>query len=222
MKKSRNVFYRFLSEFSYGNWVTEDWEREVSFVCHSGIVSDDYSFSSSSENYWLWVGGLRWGMKAKGLDLTMDLARKCPNQEIRVYGGGNPALENELNLHSQKYSNFRYLGELKRGSDHKEAFSKAKLFLMPTAIPDTFPRVVLESMSKGTPVLGSNFGSIPEMVGEKGGSIFDPFISEKDISIAESRDRKEVFDWSQKFSIEKEVEKLKDVSLKILQNRKLF
>jgi hypothetical protein len=60
------------------------------------------------------------------------------------------------------------------------------------------------------------------MVGEKGGSIFDPFISEKDISIAESRDRKEVFDWSQKFSIEKEVEKLKDVSLKILQNRKLF
>lgn len=215
IKRYPNVRYRFLSNFSYNNWVTEDWEKKISFVLHSGIQQEDYNFNpkEKTKGYWLWVSGLRWGKQAKGLDVAMAMAEKMPLKEFRIYGAGNEALEKECIEFSKKYPNFNYLGELKRGEDHDKAFSEAEAFLMPTRIPDTFPRVVLEAISKGTPVIGSNFGSIPEMVGDCGGIIMNNDLDLMEISNKIfNLDRKNVYESSFRYSAERELKGLMERS----------
>ena len=205
IKNYPNVRYRFLSEFSYNNWVTETWERKISFVTHSGLIADDYELNEKPNDYLLWVGGLVWGGQAKGLDYVMKLAELMPEQEFRVYGAGNPQLEGLLQSYSQQYRNFHYMGELERGEEHHKAFANAKAFLMPTRIPDTFPRVVLEAMSKGTPVIGSNCGSVPETIGDTG-MIIDPD-NPQPLNLPEF-DRRAVFERARLYHILMEVDSL--------------
>lgn len=57
-----------------------------------------------------------------------------------------------------------FRGVLPRDDTHKDAFKKAKMFAMLTTIPEAFGRTNIEAISKGTPVLGSTFGSVPELV----------------------------------------------------------
>jgi len=216
IKRYPNVRYRFLSRFSYRNWVTEEWEKEKSFILHSGVKPEDYKFSNEHDDYILWVAGLQWGLKAKGLDVAMLFSRKFPDQEFRIYGVGAPKLEEQCKDFSEKVPNFNYLGELKRGEAHHKAFSRAKAFLMPTRIPDTFPRVVLESMSKGTPVMGLNMGSVPEMIGETGGVVFSDLPDSID-DLLKDTSREKVFERSLKYSIDNEIEGLIKESKKLIE-----
>ena len=60
--------------------------------------------------------------------------------------------------------NVKQLGELKRGKDHNLAFGNASKFFMFVKCEEAFGRVVAEATSKGTPVLASNWGSLPEII----------------------------------------------------------
>lgn len=221
IKKHPNVKYRFLSNFSYNNWVTEEWEKEKSFVCYSGVSQKDYRLSDKEcrKDYILWVAGLKWGLYAKGLDTCMFLASELPEQEFRVYGAGNQELEEKCRQFSKTHPNFNYLGELKRGQDHDKAFSEAKCFLMPTRIPDTFPRTVLEAMTKGTPVIGSPVGAIPEMVGlDRGGLIMPQNIGKNHFNkmLQNLPTNRETYHWSLQFHIDVEINTLKCTSITIV------
>lgn len=50
--------------------------------------------------------------------------------------------------------------------DSREAMRGAWLVAVPSTLPDPFPNVVLEAMSEGRAVVGSNLGGIPEMIVE--------------------------------------------------------
>jgi glycosyltransferase involved in cell wall biosynthesis len=83
----------------------------------------------------------------------------------------------------------------------------AKAFLMPTRTLDTFPRTVLESMSKGTPVMGFANGAISEMIGENGGSIISS-CQDFEKALRNEYNHDKVFDYSKKFHINEEVKTL--------------
>ena len=56
-----------------------------------------------------------------------------------------------------------------------ELFSKINVLIVPSLWHDPAPRVVLEAMSYGIPVIGSARGGIPELIGDAGW-VFDPDI----------------------------------------------
>jgi glycosyltransferase involved in cell wall biosynthesis len=56
-----------------------------------------------------------------------------------------------------------YLGELSH-SEKAELLGNASLTLFPITWPEPFGLVTIESMCTGTPVLGMNFGAVPEVI----------------------------------------------------------
>lgn len=66
----------------------------------------------------------------------------------------------------------RFIGEL---TDPKPAYAAMDISVIPSAAPEPFGGVVLESMCMGVPVIGTNLGGTPEMIEhEKSGMLFEP------------------------------------------------
>ena len=214
------VRYRFVSQSQRSIWAHEQWELNNSFVAHLGVNPEEYfaPVSFSLRNDWIWVGGLNWGPTAKGLDLFIRLAQLHPQEKFTVYGTGNQAIEDELIRLSNLIPNLRYLGSLQRGPNHSDAFRFAKGLIFPTRIPEAFGRVVVEAISKGTPVIGANHSSLLELIDPTLGELlsidlFNPNLSRK-------YDYQEIFIYSYKFHIRNEVDILIQKSQEFLQNIK--
>lgn len=86
---------------------------------------------------------------------------------------------------------------MKKGDEHKHVLKKASYFIMQTQIPEALGRVVLEALSKGTPVIGSVNGSLPELINKNVGICSNKF---KEISngLRKTFDFKAVFEYSKK------------------------
>lgn len=205
MKKNNNIKYRFLSKFQFNNWVKEDWEEQNSFQCYLGLGDLDFQLNEKKEEYFLWCGGLNWGLEGKGLDLFIELAKQNKNKNFVAYGSGNDELEKYLK--NINLSNFLFKGKLSRGSEHINVFKNAKALIMPTKIMDTFPRVCLEAASKGTPTIGSKNGSLPEIINFCGGTLCDS-IQEYSNALDIEYDYKTIFYKSKQFSINNEINNL--------------
>ncbi len=166
-----NVYYRFVSEFLY-NFVLQDADKNElveqvksqSFWLHTGLDDYEYELEPNKDNYILWVAGLNWGFDGKGLNDFIELAKKMPEEKFVAYGTGNKDIEAQLIDKVKNLPNFEFRGKLNRDHTHREVFKKAKFFAMFSKIPEAFGRTGLEAISKGTPVLGSMWGSVPEQV----------------------------------------------------------
>lgn len=209
------VKYRFLSENQYKKWVTEPWEKQKSFQLYSGFTDEQFAYYEGEREYFLWVAGLNYGLYGKGLDIFIQLAQKYPKESFVCYGSGNPDIESYLKSLHKYLPNFFYKGELKRGEEHIKAFQKAKAFFMLSRLPESFGRTTVEAMSKGTPVVGTNVGATPEIIGDwrtGGGLVIDSFFNSSvdaviTFGFAEEA-RKRTFELSKKFHIRKEIDYL--------------
>ncbi|MBT8339273.1 MAG: glycosyltransferase [Desulfatitalea sp.] len=163
-----NTWYRFISQFQFNQWVdaAADLLRDRSFWLHTGLADHEFDLGPAQErqDYYLWVAGLNWGWHTKGLALFIELAKRHPEKQFLAYGTGRREIEAQLTTLARTLPNFEFGGALERGQAHRTAFARARLFLMPTQMPEPFGRTVIESMSKGTPVLGSTNGAVPELI----------------------------------------------------------
>ena len=104
------------------------------------------------------------------------LTRKIPNVKFLIVGGG-PELSNLKNqvkrLKLEKF--IQFLGVL-TGEDLKFIYSISDLFIIPIVFPEPFSTVVLESMSRGCPVITFNLGGMGEIISDKrDGILIEPF-----------------------------------------------
>jgi glycosyltransferase involved in cell wall biosynthesis len=208
------VFYRFVSKFQYKLWVQENWEKACSFSIYNGLAPEEYDFSEQHEDYFLWVGGLNWGWHDKGLDIFLTLTKQNPAKRFVAYGTGSSEIEAKLREFSRQLPNFEFRGELKRGAEHKRVFQRARALIMPTQIPEALGRTILESLSKGTPVIGSANGALPEVIREHGVSSND--LEELNRALEKTYDHRACFEYSKKFSIENEVKQMIQASERVL------
>jgi glycosyltransferase involved in cell wall biosynthesis len=209
-----NIYYRFVSKFQYQLWVKHDWEKSRSVQIYNGLSDDEYDFGKERDPYFLWVGGLVWGWQAKGLDIFLKLARSNRDKRFIAYGTGSKVIEEELQKLSLAIPNFEFKGELKRGKQHKEVFKRARAFIMPTQIPEALGRTCLESLSKGTPVLGSAKGALPEVVKNCGITTDDFEVLHQ--ALDESFSHETCFEYSKKFSVQNETKQMLQASQRIL------
>lgn len=130
---------------------------------------DDFIFNDKKEDYFLWMAGTDWG-EGKGLFTTIRMAKKL-RFKLKIAGTGR----NEENIKAIKIlcdDKIEYIGSV-NGKEKAEVLSKAKALILLTKLNDACPTTVSEAMLSGTPVIGSTFGAMPELIKPGVGFICD-------------------------------------------------
>lgn len=128
------------------------------------------------------------GWEGKGLDIFVRSAEMRPQHTFIAYGSGDDSIENRLRDVARRLPNFRFGGPLLRGENHTLAFCHAAAFFMPThpSLGESFGLTIIESLSKGVPVIASTSGSVPELLdvpgpGRTGTTLFGTTCEGKDM-----------------------------------------
>ena len=118
-----------------------------------------------------YIGSL---VPAKGLDYLLNsfYGLESDKYSLIIAGEGDSAYTDHLN---QKINKLKINAKLVGFSDQSDFFRNIDVLIVPSIWNDTFPTVIIESLSSGVPVIGSNRGGIPEAITTNvNGIIFDP------------------------------------------------
>jgi glycosyltransferase involved in cell wall biosynthesis len=126
---------------------------------YHGIPVESYEFTEKPSDYFLFLGRIS---PDKGVHLSVKLARTL-GIKLKIAGL----------LEDQKYfddeikpflgKNVEFLGEVANGT-RTELLKNALGFLHLNTYPEGFGLTLVESMASGTPVIGMDRGSLPEVV----------------------------------------------------------
>jgi glycosyltransferase involved in cell wall biosynthesis len=119
----------------------------------------------------LFVGRL---IEEKGVKILSKVSEmlSCYERMQFVFIGDGP-LAGELSRISERTGNIVFLGKVKN-EELSLYYNAADVVLVPSLGREGFPRVILEALSCGTPVIGTRRGSIPEAVNASVGFLTEP------------------------------------------------
>jgi glycosyltransferase involved in cell wall biosynthesis len=135
---------------------------------YNGIDIDTYSFNSTPEDYFFWLGkfnpdkGVREAIiaskKAKVKLVVAGTIDKLEKEDFLYYRNEVKPLINNKDV--------IYVGELNDRKKNKY-YGNARGFLNPIQWNEPFGMVMIESMATGTPVISFNNGAAPEIITDK-------------------------------------------------------
>jgi len=131
----------------------------------------------------------------KGIEVLLKAYHKIKKTNYRLYIAGSAKDKYEAYLKS-KYADdsIIFMGRVKP----EDFFEKVDVTIVPSKWYENFPGVIVESLSFGVPVIGSNIGGIPEMITEGvNGKLFDPY-QENDLVDKILSFEKSILDWRNK------------------------
>ena len=103
----------------------------------------------------------------KGTDTLIEAAKRIPEYKF-VFAGYGPSVEKMEGI-----DNIEYVG-FKGGQELYKLIAEASISVCPSEWYENCPFSVIESISLGTPVVGSRIGGIPELIEEgKTGELFE-------------------------------------------------
>lgn len=112
-----------------------------------------------SKTYWLLVNPIA----SKGRDFAISLATSLPGESFLFVKNWNKS-DIPQNLPTN-------VSLMEHQLDMAPVYANAKGVLMPSSREETFGRVTMEAMLCGLPVIASNLGALPEVVGTGGLSL---------------------------------------------------
>jgi len=95
---------------------------------------------------------------SKGVELLLDAARRAPDTQWRIAGGGRP--EYVAALKQSAPANVVFLGH----QDPAVFFAQVHVLVVPSMWAEPLGRVVLEAYAHGVPVLASGLGGLADVV----------------------------------------------------------
>jgi len=134
----------------------------------NGIDPDEYLYSESKQDYFLFMSAMDWGME-KGLETALALSERI-GFELVVAG---TARDYEIIRGVEQMCRrvkARYVGDV-RGREKAEWLAGAKGFLFPTKVNEAFGLGMVEAWMSGTPVICSDRGACPELVSSEVGFV---------------------------------------------------
>lgn len=103
----------------------------------------------------------------KGPDIFLDIAKAMPDEEFLLVGD---TPNEDIETRASSLPNLEHRGWQ---DDMKEVYGQSKVVVIPSRYEEPFGRVAAEAMVSGIPVVSSNRGGLPEVVGETGRLIDD-------------------------------------------------
>lgn len=139
-----------------------NWQATV----YHGLPRDLQTFRAQAGEYLLFVGRVS---PQKRLDRAIEIARRTGRQlkvAAKIYDEDRAYYENSIEpLLRESKSFVEFIGEV-GGKDKDELMGNAYAFLFPIDWPEPFGLVMIESLACGTPVIGWNHGSVPEVLSD--------------------------------------------------------
>ena len=153
-----------LTEFSRRKLV-EGGLPEAKIVVKANFVDPEPEPGAGDGNYFLYAGRLT---EEKGLRVLLECWKNGPELAPLWILGDGP-LRNEVENAAATLGNVHWLG-MKSSEEVLFLMKRAKATLCPSLWYEGMPRVVIESLAVGTPVIASQIGGYPEMIvdGESG------------------------------------------------------
>lgn len=151
---------------------TRFFESSKTLKLPLGIELDDTKINKDYETIdILYVGQLA---KHKGISILIEAFKKVKNKNVRLcIIGKGPNMEwfEKLSEGDERIKFYGFISESKL----REHYEQANITVVPSIWYDNSPMVIYESFMRGTPVIGSRIGGIPELV-EDGynGFLFEP------------------------------------------------
>lgn len=137
-------------------------------VVKPNFVFPDPGFEPSKENFAIYVGRLS---PEKGITTLIRAWRRI-DLPLKIVGEG--PLRSDVEAAADRLHNVEYLGR-KPVDETYDLMGKARLLVFPSEWYETFGRVLIEAFSRGTPVVASRLGVIPEIVHNgRTGLLFTP------------------------------------------------
>ncbi len=106
----------------------------------------------------------------KGVKVLLDVAKKMP--DIQFIFAGTGQLDNEVRQRSREYNNIIYLGKISN-TKLTTYYNAADVLVVPSLIENVkkeyeegVPRVIIEALSCGLPIIGTDNGGMKEIISE--------------------------------------------------------
>ena len=142
---------------------------EDKIVVKPNFIDPDPGPGPGDGNYFLYAGRLT---EEKGLRTLLQCWRNGPELPLlRIVGGG--PLQDEVKEVAAGVANLEWLGS-KSSQEVLDLMGRAKATLCPSLWYEGMPRVVIESLASGTPVVASRIGCYPEMITENESGVLFP------------------------------------------------
>lgn len=198
-----------------------DFQPKRNFsVVHNGIGLEDFTFSPQGGDYFAYLGYLA---PEKGAHLAVQAARKT-GVKLKLAGsyyGCEKYFNKEIKPLLRK-GQIEYVGVV--GPDERNKFlGGAKGLLFPINWQEPFGLVMIEAMACGTPVIGFNRASVPEVVkdGVTGFVVDDLKGMESAIRRTEKLSRESCRKYvEKKFSVERMADDYEKIYAKIIEEKK--
>jgi glycosyltransferase involved in cell wall biosynthesis len=144
-----------------------------SSVIHNVGLNKTHQFSiRDATDYAIRVGFLGQIISTKGLHVLVDAFQRigAVNGELLIAGKGDTIYASELRQKTRRNASIRWLGFM----NPEQFLREIDVLVVPSIWQDTAPLVILEAFNCGIPVIASNRGGIPELMGPGTGWLFDP------------------------------------------------
>ena len=157
-----SLLYLSNSEFTAQRW-------QALYGIHSEVIppvvqADRYlTGSQTSGQHVLFVNPV----PIKGIEILLALAAQCPDLSFLVIESWNlePHWRNYCRERAQALRNVQWRSPT---DDMREMYAQTRVLLMPSVWEESFGRTVVEAQINGIPVLASDRGALPQVVGQGG------------------------------------------------------
>ncbi len=109
----------------------------------------------------------------KGMDVMLDVARRLKDQDVLFAFAGDGPEAGRVKSTAAELPNVRFIGRVSN-DDLPAYYNAADVTVVPSQYEEGYGRVILESLSCGTPVFATRRGGVPEALDETVGRLMDP------------------------------------------------
>ncbi len=166
--------------------IFESHGYKMAGIVYNGIDVESFSFSPEKDDFLLSLSVIA---PHKGQKIAVEAARAAGASLIvagnigdtRYFESFRSQVDFDISGAQDKYAAYSALPPGRKivyagtvdDSQKKPLYQRAKAFLMPVQWEEPFGLVMVEALASGTPVIGFNRGSVPEIVSKETGFVVD-------------------------------------------------